>query len=169
MANIWPNLLPNGRMLWVVDAMPSAAGDGSFTAGDYLLNISSGPQGGLYRCATTGTGATAVFTQSTAKTVVDGLTALANGGQTGATALTADWNRVTTVASAADSVMLPPAVVGKSVFVANAAATNSMNVFPASGEYINILSQNAALAVAAGKAAEFRCIVTGKWSAILSA
>lgn len=42
---------------------------------------------------------------------VNALTALVGGAQAG-TALTADINRVTTVASAADSVQLPAAVAG---------------------------------------------------------
>lgn len=100
---------------------------------------------------------------------VNGLTALSGGGQSGATPLTAMLNRVTTVAAAGDSVMLPPSIPGSEITVANAAAANSMNVFPQSGDAINALSANAAFAVAANKTAAFVCMVAGTWHAILSA
>lgn len=101
--------------------------------------------------------------------VADALTAYAGGGQTNGTALPAYINRVTTVATAADSVKLPAATPGGDTIVINAAAANSMNVFPATGEYINGLSANAALAVAAGKTVYFVCPVAGRWYAIVSA
>lgn len=97
------------------------------------------------------------------------LTAYAGGGQANGTALTAYINRVTTVATAADSVKLPAGTAGGDVIVINAAAANSMNVFPATGEYINALSVNTALAVAAGKTVKFVCPVAGRWYAIVSA
>lgn len=99
----------------------------------------------------------------------NGLTAHAGGGQGSATALTASMNRVTTVASANDSVVLPASAPGLVITVANAAAANSMNVFPASGESINALSANTAFAVAANKAASFYCFNTGVWHSILTA
>lgn len=102
-------------------------------------------------------------------TTVDSLTAHAGGGQGSATPLTAMFNRVTTVATAADSVVLPASVAGMCITVTNAAAANSMNVFPASGDAINALAANAAFAMAAGKTAEFVCITAGQWHAILSA
>ncbi len=100
---------------------------------------------------------------------VNGLTAHAGGGQGSATPLTASLNRVTTVGSANDSVVLPASAVGLEITVVNAAASNSMNVFPASGEAINALSANTAFAVAAGKTATFYCTNTGQWHSILSA
>ena len=100
---------------------------------------------------------------------VDSLTALAGGGQNGATPLTAMYNRVTTVASANDSVLLPASANGMQITVTNAAATNSMNVFPATGDKINALSANAAFAVVAGKTAEFFCATAGQWHSVLSA
>lgn len=101
--------------------------------------------------------------------VANGLTAKAGGGQSGATPLTAQINRVTTVATAADSVVLPAAVPGLEITVINAAASNSMNLFPASGDAINALSANAAFAVAAGKTATLYCAVAGTWHSVLSA
>jgi hypothetical protein len=100
---------------------------------------------------------------------VDNLTARAGGGQGLATPLTAMQNRVTTVASANDSVLLPPSTAGMCITVINAAAANAMNVFPASGDKINALAINAAFSVAAGKTAEFFCTTAGQWHTILSA
>lgn len=98
-------------------------------------------------------------------TTANGLTALAGGAQAG-TPLINGINRVTTVASAADSCQLPSAIPGRRVVVINAAAANSMNVFPQTGEIINALAANAAYAHAANKGVEFVCAVTGTWNTI---
>jgi hypothetical protein len=103
------------------------------------------------------------------RSVSNALTAFAGGGQTGSLLLTSSINRVTTVGTAADSVLLPPARAGVRVVVINAAAANSMNVFPSTGDAINALSANAAFAMAANKAAEFVCAVDGTWNSILTA
>jgi hypothetical protein len=100
--------------------------------------------------------------------VTNSITAYAGGGQTNATALTSAINRVTTVASGNDSVKLPAATVGARVEVINATATNSLNVYPVSGEYMNA-TQNGAFAVAAVKAVSFICAVTGTWNTLYSA
>jgi hypothetical protein len=98
----------------------------------------------------------------------DGLTARAGGGQGTATAITTQMARFTTVATIADSAVLPAAVPGMSYTVSNAAA-NSMNVFPATGEIINGLAANAAFAVAGAKTCEFVCMKSGQWHTLLSA
>lgn len=100
---------------------------------------------------------------------VSSLTALAGGGQAGATPLSGLINRVTTVATAADSVLLPVAKAGNILWVKNAHASNSMNVFPNTGDAINALSVNAAYAVAATKCVAFVCAVDGTWDTILTA
>lgn len=97
------------------------------------------------------------------------ITAFAGGGQASAVLLTSDINRITTVGTAADSVKMPPAVPGMTVTVSNAAAANSMNLFPATGEAINALAANAAFAIAANKTAELTCAVAGQWHALLTA
>jgi hypothetical protein len=102
------------------------------------------------------------------ETALNGITAHAGGGQGSATLLTAEINRVTTVATIADSVLMPVSAPGMSVTVTNA-ATNSMNVFPQSGDAINALGANAAFAVAGGKTATLTCAVAGQWHAVLSA
>jgi hypothetical protein len=100
---------------------------------------------------------------------VNGITAYAGGGQANAVLLTRSINRVTTVGTAADSVKLPAAVPGMQVVVINAAAANSMNLFPATDGYINALTQNSALAVAANKTVLLVCAVAGRWNAIVTA
>lgn len=101
----------------------------------------------------------------------DGLVALAGGAQAGATQLREGVNRVVTVATAADSAVLPitQGEAGLMVVVENAAAANSMNVFPAPGEKINALAANAAFAVAANKCCLFICTGYGQWHSILTA
>lgn len=97
------------------------------------------------------------------------LTAFAGGGQANALLLTQKINRVTTVATAADSVRLPKALAGMSMVVINAAAANSMNVFPTSGDAVNALAADAAFAVAANKTVLLFCAVDGIWNAITTA
>lgn len=100
--------------------------------------------------------------------VTNGMVALAGGAQAG-TQITTRFNRFITVASAGDSGQIPAALPGRVLFVKNAAAVNSMNVFPQTGEAINAAAANAAFALAAGKGAEFYCILTGTWEVNLTA
>lgn len=65
-----------------------------------------------------------------------GITAHAGGGQASATQLTAKFNTITTVASINDSVKLPTAIVGKTVYVLNGGA-NTVRVYCTSGDYVN--------------------------------
>jgi len=105
------------------------------------------------------------------ETYMDAVTAHAGGGQTTGYPITTQIARVTTVASAGDSVLLPLAVAGNSITVANAAAANSLNVFPGVGDAINALAVNAAYALAAGKTVTFFCVsdAPAVWHALLSA
>lgn len=97
------------------------------------------------------------------------LTARAGGGQALGTPITTMLTRFTIVATAADSTTLPLSIPGMNITIANAAAANSMNIFPDVGGQINALSVNAAFALAAGKTATFYCTVGLQWHAILSA
>jgi hypothetical protein len=99
---------------------------------------------------------------------VDALTALAGGGQAGATPITASIARFTVVATGGDSSLLPAAIAGRQVTVINSGAA-SMNVFPATGETIDAGAANAASAVANAKSAIFSCAIAGKWHKTLSA
>jgi len=101
--------------------------------------------------------------------VQDGLTARAGGGQS-ANPLDGNFtgHRFTTVASANDSATLPAATYGAFKILANAAASNSMNVFPGKGDAINTLGANNAFALGAGKTALFLCMGAGQWHSILT-
>ena len=103
-------------------------------------------------------------------TYAAGLTATAGGGRANALPLTAGINRVSTVATAADSVALPPAYGGQVVIVVNAAATNAMQVFAAVGtsDTINGVAAATGISLAAGKADSF-VSVPGAWYGNLSA
>jgi len=101
--------------------------------------------------------------------VQNGLTAKAGGGQGGGPTIGSKIVRVTTVATAADSITLPAALAGNEITVINAAAANAMNIFPATGEQINILGANAALSLAVNKTITFYCAVAGQWNSILTA
>jgi hypothetical protein len=103
------------------------------------------------------------------RAVTNGLTATAGGAQVGALLLQAPLNRVTTVGTAADSVMLPQASAGMRVVVVNAAAANAMAVFPWVGDAINAGAANASFSVAANKVVEFFCAVNGTWNSLLTA
>jgi hypothetical protein len=81
----------------------------------------------------------------------EAITAVAGGGFANATQLTARYNRVTTVATAADSVKLPPVVVGESVFVANDAAA-ALAVFPfLVTDGINAIAAGSAISIPAAR------------------
>ncbi len=105
--------------------------------------------------------------------VVTGLTALPGGGQSGATLLTGELNRVDTVATAADSVALPaPAFVGQQVTVVNNAASNAMQVFGSGTDTINGVATATGVSQAAGKTAIYRAVSVGTaaaWFRLLSA
>ena len=64
---------------------------------------------------------------------------------------------------------LPVSAAGMQIIIINAAAANSMNVFPASGEQTNALGANTAFAVAANKTAQFYCVPRRAWHSILTA
>lgn len=95
-------------------------------------------------------------------TIATGLTALAGGGQTGATALVQGVNEVTTVATAADSVKLPTAVAGLRVIVKNDGAA-ALAVFPFLADTIDDGSANASVTVQPGVSVSFTAINTINW------
>ena len=96
------------------------------------------------------------------ESVQDGITAHAGGGQANATPLPAVINRVTTVASAADSVALPASRAGVTISVINATA-NAMQVFGLSPDTINSIATGTGLSVAAGVTKTFKCVTAGAW------
>ncbi len=98
-----------------------------------------------------------------------GITALAGGALSASTpVLTLGANTVTTVASSADSVVLPSAVAGSVVFVANAGAS-AMQVFGKGSDTINGTAGATGISVANNKRILFVAVTNGKWFSLLSA
>ena len=102
------------------------------------------------------------------------ITAFAGGGKASATALTASFNVVTVVATAADSVGLPLAVLGKQVVVANMDTTDALAVFPAAAgtDTINNLATTVAFSVPAVTTSIFLCVASapaGRWVVVKGA
>ena len=94
------------------------------------------------------------------------IAAAAGGGQANATLLTSHFNVVSTVASANDSVVLPPLnanMIGMVIKVKNAHATNAIAVFPAATQSIDFGAQNASVSLAAGSGSEFIAVAAGSW------
>lgn len=98
----------------------------------------------------------------------DAIVAKAGGTQATSTLLVSVINRVTVVATAGDGVLLPTAIAGLSLIVANAAGS-APNVFPNLGDAINGLGTNNPFSVPVGKTAEFFSAVAGVWHTILGA
>ncbi len=107
------------------------------------------------------------FASDAGVTVDPAVTAFSGGGQSSAYQLVDDFTNVTTAAAVGDSVKLPAALAGLTFTVANS-ATNSINVFPATGDRINGASVNTALAVPAGSTLQFVAINTTDWKAIIT-
>lgn len=104
--------------------------------------------------------------------VATGVAALAGGGQTGATLLTGAINSVDTVATAADSVALPPpSYPGQTIIVINTTA-NSTQVFGSGTDTISGAATGTGVAQAGGKTAIYVAKTVGTaaaWFRVLSA
>ena len=96
------------------------------------------------------------------ESALDNITALAGGGQAGATLLTNEINRVTTVATAADSVMLPVSFPGLSVAVINAGA-NAMQVYGNGTDTINGVAAATGVSQMPNSATFYMCATAGAW------
>jgi hypothetical protein len=72
-------------------------------------------------------------------------------------------NRITIVGTANDSVTLMPAIQGEDVFLQNDDSTDTLQIFPASGEKFNNGSVDASVTLAAGSSVHYFCIVSGEW------
>ena len=116
-----------------------------------------------------GGSATSLYLITPLFSVTDAIVASATQTQAAATPLTTRISRVVTVASAGNAVRLPTTIAGKIMTVTNSHPTNSLNIFPATGDAINALSANTVYSLAAAKSAEFYCAVFGTWNTILSA
>lgn len=103
-----------------------------------------------------------VFDAPNFESLAAAVSAHAGGGQGSATALTKRYNNVTTVTTAADSVMLLTAAVGISQTVKNNGAT-TLAVFPFSGDAINGGSVNASVSINPGDSLTFTATTTSNW------
>lgn len=133
------------------------------TDGDNTLNI-----GGTWTIG--GTAVTATASQLNnleGGDAATGITAFAGGGQASATALTAEFNNVTTVATAYDSVKLPTASSGARYVVKNSGA-NILSVFPNTSDSINALAVNLSIDIPVGGEITFRGISDTVWETIES-
>lgn len=101
------------------------------------------------------------------QSVSDSLTAHAGGGQTNALPLTSGINRVATVATAGDSVALPPSYVGAELVVINAGA-NAMQVFGNGTETINSVATATGVSQGAGRIVVYYCVALGNWQTNLA-
>jgi hypothetical protein len=98
--------------------------------------------------------------------VVDNNNAVSAAGanQGAATALTVDYNVVTTVA-ASTGVKLPTATAGRRIIIVNKGA-NTLSIYPATGGTIDALSANAAIQVAANGSIELMASSVTQWYSI---
>lgn len=101
---------------------------------------------------------------------VTNITARAGGGQANAVPLNAGINRITTCATAADSVALPKATGGQIISVYNGGAA-ATQVFAAAGstDTINAVAGSTGVSLAAAKGAFFCSSAPGSWFWNLSA
>lgn len=99
------------------------------------------------------------------------VTAAAGGTKAAALALTAGNVNISVCATAADSVLLPLAVAGLRMNIANNGAA-SAQVFGAGTDTINDVATGTGVAQANGKSATYFCTASapgGKWYRVLSA
>lgn len=99
----------------------------------------------------------------------DAITAHAGGGRASAVAITTELSRVTTVGTAADSVVLPAAVAGMQLTIINAAASNAMQVFASGSDTIDGTAGATGYSQAAGKTVTYFTTAAGSWHKMISA
>lgn len=97
------------------------------------------------------------------KSVNTGLTAKAGGGKAGATPLGYGINRVAIAASAADSVLLPPATIGAECILIQDAAANAVQVFGGGTDTIDAVATGTGVACTAQRRVTFYCYAPGLW------
>ena len=98
----------------------------------------------------------------------NGIVGRAGGGQALATPITTTIARVSTCATANDSVVLPTAVAGMWCIIANQGAA-SMQVYGTGTDTITGVAAATGVAQAAGKSALYFCAAAGNWERVLSA
>jgi hypothetical protein len=103
-----------------------------------------------------------VFTAINTYFGVTTITAFATGGQANATALTGEFNEITTCTTIGDSVKLPVAALGKTCTILNSGAT-AMDIFPVAGSSLGDLAVNAAYRLGQGLTVVFTADSATKW------
>lgn len=103
-----------------------------------------------------------VFTGTVKKSTTDSITAHSGGGQGSAIALTTDINEVSVTAAGGDSVKLPAGVAGMEIVVINHGAS-AMDLFPATGDFINEAAVNTATSIAINATAVAYCYKADYW------
>ena len=96
------------------------------------------------------------------ETAQNGIAALAGGGQGNATQLTAQTNRITTVATVGDSIKLPQALAGLELTVINKGA-NDMQVFGLGADVINSQTASTGVSQMYNSTVLYFCCVAGFW------
>ena len=149
---------------------------GNYAVGDTINDIATGTgvsqmvySSVLYICTTAGKWyteglATGLTTSGAFQTLTfkDSITAFAGGGQASATLLTAAYNRITTVATAGDSVKLPVSQAGMQVVIDNKGA-NPHQVFGSGTDTINGIATGTGISQSINQIATFYCNVAGNW------
>ncbi len=92
------------------------------------------------------------------------IVAFATGGQANAVQLVSEHNKIDTVATATDSVRMPDARAGLSIWVNNDAAVNSLDVFPNFGDNFKGLAADVETPTAAQGFIKLFCYVDGEWT-----
>ncbi len=98
-----------------------------------------------------------------------GKTAGIGGTRAAAYPIVAAQTEFKTVTSANDACVLPVAYPGCMCFIVNDDGANSLQVFANGSDTINATAGATGVALAAGAAALFVCIVTGNWRRFVSA
>lgn len=160
-------LRTRGPKLRIVD-MPGVIGEkGELTVNSAgtILSVHDGVTPGGNQLA--GATASPTYTNVTLtgllyESETDNITAHAGGGQASATALTTELNRVTTVATAGDSVKLPVSAPGLTIIVINHGA-NSMQVYGSGTDTIDDVATATGVSQMAGSNVIYSCTTAGTW------
>lgn len=154
------NPLKNVWILSSAGAPTNGQGNGWAGIGTLVIDQTNGD---LYQ--NTGTQAATVWSKFTSAgdvlfAAASGIVAHAGGGGTSATQLGVGLSRVSTVATALDSVKLPAALAGTLIVVSNDGA-NPMAVYPLGTDQIE--DSTSPLTHLAGQDQIYACELTGKW------
>lgn len=96
------------------------------------------------------------------------ITATPGGTQVTSLVLAAQINQVSVVATGADGVRLPAAIVGMQIVIINDGA-NALQVFGHLTATIDGITSATGVALSAAKRATFHCYAAGKWASQLGA